>query len=108
MWILVAERKLHFMHNGQRWCKVVQVFIVVFLETAALLTVCCSSLILQTERQLDCALDLMRRLPPQQIEKNLSDLIDLVSTYPCDISSQLCHFALLIAEDDLFSVCATI
>ena len=32
----------------------------------------------QTEQQLDCALDLMRRLPPQQIEKNLSDLIDLV------------------------------
>ena len=31
------------------------------------------------EQQLDCALDLMRRLPPQQIEKNLSDLIDLVS-----------------------------
>lgn len=32
----------------------------------------------QTEQQLDCALDLMRRLPPQQIERNLSDLIDLV------------------------------
>ncbi|CAK8686854.1 F-actin-capping protein subunit beta-like [Clavelina lepadiformis] len=31
-----------------------------------------------TEKQLDCALDLMRRLPPQQVEKNLSDLIDLV------------------------------
>lgn len=30
------------------------------------------------EQQLDCALDLMRRLPPQDIEKNLSDLIDLV------------------------------
>ncbi|KAH3818443.1 F-actin-capping protein subunit beta-like [Dreissena polymorpha] len=30
------------------------------------------------EQQLDCALDLMRRLPPQQIEQNLSDLIDLV------------------------------
>ena len=30
------------------------------------------------ENQLDCALDLMRRLPPQQIEKNLCDLIDLV------------------------------
>lgn len=30
------------------------------------------------EQQLDCALDLMRRLPPQQIERNLSDLIDLV------------------------------
>lgn len=34
---------------------------------------------LQNDQQLDCALDLMRRLPPQQIEKNLSDLIDLVS-----------------------------
>uniref|UniRef100_W5MLC2 F-actin-capping protein subunit beta n=1 Tax=Lepisosteus oculatus TaxID=7918 RepID=W5MLC2_LEPOC len=32
---------------------------------------------LQSDQQLDCALDLMRRLPPQQIEKNLSDLIDL-------------------------------
>jgi len=31
-----------------------------------------------TDQQLDCALDLMRRLPPQQIEKNLGDLIDLV------------------------------
>lgn len=30
------------------------------------------------EQQLDSALDLMRRLPPQKIEKNLSDLIDLV------------------------------
>lgn len=37
-----------------------------------------SLLRLQTDQQLDCALDLMRRLPPQQIEKNLSDLIDLV------------------------------
>lgn len=35
--------------------------------------------IFQNDQQLDCALDLMRRLPPQQIEKNLSDLIDLVS-----------------------------
>lgn len=32
----------------------------------------------QLEQQLDHALDLMRRLPPQEIEKNLSDLIDLV------------------------------
>lgn len=31
-----------------------------------------------TDQQMDCALDLMRRLPPQEIEKNLSDLIDLV------------------------------
>lgn len=35
----------------------------------------------QNDQQLDCALDLMRRLPPQQIEKNLSDLIDLVSFF---------------------------
>lgn len=35
--------------------------------------------VFQNDQQLDCALDLMRRLPPQQIEKNLSDLIDLVS-----------------------------
>lgn len=31
-----------------------------------------------SEQQLDSALDLMRRLPPQQTEKNLTDLIDLV------------------------------
>jgi capping protein beta len=30
-----------------------------------------------SDLQMDCALDLMRRLPPQQIEKNLIDLIDL-------------------------------
>lgn len=30
------------------------------------------------QSQLDCAIELMRRLPPQQTEKNLSDLIDLV------------------------------
>ncbi|GAB1603400.1 F-actin-capping protein subunit beta-like [Argonauta hians] len=29
------------------------------------------------EQQLDCALDLMRRLPPQQIEDNLTALIDI-------------------------------
>jgi len=30
------------------------------------------------DKQLDAALDLMRRLPPQKAEKNLSDIIDLV------------------------------
>jgi len=30
------------------------------------------------ENQLDAALDLMRRLPPQKAEKNLSDVIDIV------------------------------
>jgi len=37
-----------------------------------------SNFMLQMDSQLDCALDLMRRLPPQQITKNLCDLIDLV------------------------------
>ncbi|KAI2515351.1 capping actin protein of muscle Z-line subunit beta [Homo sapiens] len=36
-----------------------------------------------SDQQLDCALDLMRRLPPQQIEKNLSDLIDLGCACSC-------------------------
>ncbi|XP_072100870.1 F-actin-capping protein subunit beta isoform X3 [Mobula birostris] len=42
-----------------------------------------------TDRQLDCALDLMRRLPPQQIEKNLSDLIDLVPNLCEDLLSSV-------------------
>ncbi|GIY77859.1 f-actin-capping protein subunit beta [Caerostris darwini] len=42
-----------------------------------------------TEQQLDCALDLMRRLPPQQIEKNLSDLIDLVPSLCEDLLSSV-------------------
>ena len=32
-----------------------------------------------SEQQLDCALDLMRRLPPQQIEKNLSQVSHLTT-----------------------------
>lgn len=42
-----------------------------------------------TDQQLDCALDLMRRLPPQQIEKNLSDLIDLVPDLCQDLLSSI-------------------
>lgn len=42
-----------------------------------------------SEQQLDCALDLMRRLPPQQIEKNLSDLIDLVPSLCEDLLSSV-------------------
>ena len=38
---------------------------------------------------MDCALDLMRRLPPQQIEKNLSDLIDLVPDLCEDLLSSV-------------------
>ncbi|XP_019736675.1 F-actin-capping protein subunit beta isoform X1 [Hippocampus comes] len=42
-----------------------------------------------SEQQLDCALDLMRRLPPQQIERNLSDLIDLVPSLCEDLLSSV-------------------
>jgi len=42
-----------------------------------------------SDQQLDCALDLMRRLPPQQIEKNLSDLIDLVPSLCEDLLSSV-------------------
>lgn len=42
-----------------------------------------------TDQQLDCALDLMRRLPPQQIEKNLSDLVDLVPDLCEDLLSSI-------------------
>nr|ACO12007.1 F-actin-capping protein subunit beta [Lepeophtheirus salmonis] len=42
-----------------------------------------------TDQQLDCALDLMRRLPPQKIEKNLSDLIDLVPNLCEDLLSSV-------------------
>lgn len=44
---------------------------------------------MQSDQQLDCALDLMRRLPPQQIEKNLSDLIDLVPDLCEDLLSSV-------------------
>ncbi|RWS29444.1 F-actin-capping protein subunit beta-like protein [Leptotrombidium deliense] len=42
-----------------------------------------------TDQQLDYALDLMRRLPPQQIEKNLTDLIDLVPSLCEDLLSSV-------------------
>lgn len=44
---------------------------------------------IMSEQELDCALDLMRRLPPQQIEKNLSDLIDLVPDLCEDLLSSV-------------------
>lgn len=52
-----------------------------------------------TELQMDCALDLMRRLPPQQIEKNLSDLIDLVPDLCEDLLSSVDQ-PLKIARDN--------
>ncbi|XP_067946416.1 F-actin-capping protein subunit beta-like [Watersipora subatra] len=50
------------------------------------------------DHQLDCALDLMRRLPPQQIEKNLGDLIDLVPSLCEDLLSSVDQ-PLKIAKD---------
>lgn len=51
-----------------------------------------------TDQQMDCALDLMRRLPPQQIEKNLTDLIDLVPSLCEDLLSSVDQ-PLKIAKD---------
>lgn len=56
------------------------------------------SLYFQTDQQMDCALDLMRRLPPQQIEKNLTDLIDLVPSMCDDLLSSVDQ-PLKIAQD---------
>lgn len=42
-----------------------------------------------TDAQLDCALDLMRRLPPQHIEENLAGLIDLVPALCEDLLSSI-------------------
>ncbi|KAF5291438.1 hypothetical protein FQR65_LT01749 [Abscondita terminalis] len=50
------------------------------------------------EQQFDCALDLMRRLPPQEIEKNLGDLIDLVPSLCEDLLSSVDQ-PLKIAKD---------
>ena len=49
----------------------------------------CYFFIRKTDEQLNRALDLMRRLPPQQIEKNLSDLIDLVPELCEDLLSSV-------------------
>jgi len=37
--------------------------------------------------QLDCALDLMRRLPPQSVEENLAGLLDIVPHLTEDLLS---------------------
>ncbi|ETE59639.1 F-actin-capping protein subunit beta, partial [Ophiophagus hannah] len=55
-----------------------------------------------SEQQLDCALDLMRRLPPQQIEKNLSDLIDLVSRWAPIRPFHILHKLLEIVRSNRF------
>ena len=53
-----------------------------------------------TEQQLDCALDLLRRLPPQEIEKNLHHLIDLVPELCEDLLSSVDQ-PLKIARDQM-------
>ncbi|EGD75243.1 capping protein beta-PA [Salpingoeca rosetta] len=52
-----------------------------------------------TERQLDCALDLMRRLPPQNIEENLTGVIDLVPSLCEELLSSIDQ-PLKIAKDE--------
>lgn len=52
----------------------------------------------QSDLEMDCALDLMRRLPPQQIEKNLIDLIDLAPALCEDLLSSVDQ-PLKIAKD---------
>ncbi|KAM9991430.1 hypothetical protein ACTFIZ_004814 [Dictyostelium cf. discoideum] len=42
-----------------------------------------------TEKQLSCCLDLMRRLPPSQIEDNLAGLLDLVPDLTEDLLSSI-------------------
>lgn len=67
---------------GMLWCEFLASKLCLIIRTktnSVWLHNCVVMCLLQTEQQLDRALDLMRRLPPQQIEKNLSDLIDLVS-----------------------------
>lgn len=64
---------------------------------------CASFIYLQTDQQLDCALDLMRRLPPQQIEKNLSDLIDLVSIATCWQAAKWARICTLVVYDNISS-----
>lgn len=51
--------------------------------------------------QLDCALDLMRRLPPAQIEENLAGLLDLAPDLTEDLLSavdQVCSVILSLLK----------
>lgn len=51
-----------------------------------------------SEQQLDCALDLMRRLPPQKVDRHLSELIDLQPDL-CEDLLQTVDVPLKIAHD---------
>uniref|UniRef100_A0A8B9N4Q7 Uncharacterized protein n=1 Tax=Accipiter nisus TaxID=211598 RepID=A0A8B9N4Q7_9AVES len=65
-------------------------------------------LFLQSDQQLDCALDLMRRLPPQQIEKNLSDLIDLVMDvlwHFKDVRDTICQNTGVLENTQIYNLC---
>ncbi len=43
----------------------------------------------ELDHQLDCALDMMRRLPPHHVERNLSNLIDIVPELCEDLLSSV-------------------
>lgn len=58
------------------------------------------ALLSQTDAQLDAALDLMRRLPPERIDTSLSELVDLVPTLCEDLLSSIDQ-PLKIARDPI-------
>lgn len=53
-----------------------------------------------SEQQLDCALDLMRRLPPQKTEASLANLIDLVPDLTEDLLSAVDQPLRVAADPD--------
>lgn len=61
----------------------------------------------QLDHQLDCALDMMRRLPPHQVERHLSNLIDIVPDLCEDLLSAVDQ-PLKVAKDKKVTVLARI
>ena len=61
----------------------------------------------QLDHQLDCALDMMRRLPPHQVERHLSNLIDIVPDLCEDLLSAVDQ-PLKVAKDKKVTVLACI
>ncbi|XP_075241552.1 F-actin-capping protein subunit beta-like [Convolutriloba macropyga] len=58
--------------------------------------------------KLDCALDLMRRLPPQFVEQNLSKVVDLVPDLCADLLSSVDQPLKVVRDDGVgkdFLVC---
>ena len=58
------------------------------------------------DHQLDCALDMMRRLPPHQVERHLSNLIDVVPDLCEDLLSAVDQ-PLKVAKDNKVTCSST-